>query len=74
MVYLAWIAVLLTPYWLGPIVVWLTQRVGARPGFEPFVAARHLVPPDVAVSLRQACDALARKGSTSSRTCSRAAT
>src|SRR5690348_5896299 len=62
MVYLAWIAVLLTPYWLGPIVVWLTQRVGSRPRFEPFVAGRHVVPPDVAVSLRQACDAFAAEG------------
>ena len=62
MVYLAWIAVLLTPYWLGPIVVWLTQRVGSRPRFERFVVGRHVVPPDVAVSLRQACDAFAAEG------------
>jgi Domain of unknown function (DUF4253) len=62
MLYVAWIAVLLAPYWLGPIVVWLTQRVGARPAFEPFVPGRDVVPADVALSLRQMCDALAGEG------------
>ncbi|HET7296978.1 MAG TPA: DUF4253 domain-containing protein [Gemmatimonadales bacterium] len=54
--------VLFAPYWLGPIVVWLTQRAGARPLFEPFVPARHQVPPDVAAALTQTCDALGREG------------
>ncbi|HKW39691.1 MAG TPA: DUF4253 domain-containing protein [Gemmatimonadales bacterium] len=62
MVYLVWLAILLAPYWLGPIVVWLTQRVGARPAFEPLVPGRHVVPPDVAQTLRQMCDALAGEG------------
>jgi hypothetical protein len=62
MVYLAWIAVLLTPYWLGPIVVWLTQKAGARPVFEPFTPGRHSVPEDVTAAFRQTCDALTTEG------------
>jgi Domain of unknown function (DUF4253) len=61
-IYLVWLAVLLVPYWLGPLVVWLTQRIGARPVFEPFDSRRHVVPPDVAQALRQTCDALAGEG------------
>lgn len=56
------VPVLLAPYWLGPIVVWLTRRAGARPQFEPFVPARHQVPPDVAAVLQESCDALAGEG------------
>ncbi len=59
MSYWFWLPVLLAPYWLGPIVVWLTQRVGARPQFEPFAPARHPVPADVAAALRLTCEALA---------------
>ena len=59
---LFWLFVLLAPYWLGPIIVWLTQQVGARPRFEPFAPGRHAVPPDVALSLRQTCDALVKEG------------
>ncbi len=62
MVYLPWLVILLVPYWLGPIVVWLTQRVGARPVFEPFTPGRHPVPEDVAAAFRQTCDALTTEG------------
>jgi hypothetical protein len=62
MAYLAWLAILLTPYWLGPIVVWLTQKIGTRPVLEPFTPGRHVVPDDVAASFRQTCDALATEG------------
>ena len=62
MVYLAGLVVLLTPYWLGPIVVWLTQKAGARPAFEPFTPGRHSVPEDVAVAFRRTCDALSTEG------------
>ena len=62
MVYLTWLVILLIPYWLGPIIVWLTQKVGARPVFEPFAPGRHVVPEDVAASFRQTCDALATEG------------
>jgi len=62
MVYLAWLVVLLLPYWLGPIVVWLTQKAGARPVFEPFTPGRHSVPEDVAAAFRQTCEALATEG------------
>jgi hypothetical protein len=62
MVYLAWLAILLIPYWLWPIVVWLTQKAGARPVFEPFTPGRHSVPEDVAAAFRQTCDALTTEG------------
>jgi Domain of unknown function (DUF4253) len=63
MVYLPWLLlVLLAPYWLGPIVVWLTQKAGAHPVFEPFSPGRHSVPEDVAAAFRQTCDALATEG------------
>jgi hypothetical protein len=56
------VAVALIPYWLGPILVWLTRRAGTRPTFEPFIPGRHPVPDDVAEWVRQACDALATEG------------
>jgi len=62
MVYLAWLLILLIPYWLGPIVVWLTQKAGARPVVEPFTPSRHSVPEDVAAAFRQTCDALTTEG------------
>ena len=62
MVYLPWLVILLVPYWLGPIVVWLTQRVGARPVFEPFTPGRYPVPEDVAAAFRQTRDALTTEG------------
>ena len=63
MVCLPWLLLLLlAPYWLGPIVVWLNQKVGARPVFEPFTLGRHSVPEEVAAALRQTCDALTTEG------------
>jgi len=62
MVYLAWLVILFIPYWLGPMIVWLTQKAGARPAFEPFTPGRHSVPEDVAASLRQTCDTLGIEG------------
>jgi len=63
MIYLPWLLLLLlVPYWLGPIVVWLTQKAGARPVFEPFTPGRHSVPEDVAAAFRQTCDALTTEG------------
>src|SRR5205823_3862566 len=62
MVYLPWLVILLIPYGLGPIIVWLTQKARARPVFERFTPGRHLVPEDVAGSFRQTCDALATEG------------
>src|SRR3989449_807438 len=63
MVYLPWLLLpLLAPYWLGPIVVWLTQKVGVRPVFEPFTPGRHSVPADAAAAFRQTCDALSTEG------------
>ena len=43
MLYLTWLVILLIPYWLGPVIVWLTQKAGARPVFEPFTPGRHLL-------------------------------
>ena len=62
MLYLTWLVILLIPYWLGPVIVWLTQKAGARPVFEPFTPGRHLVPEDVAASFRQTCDGLTTEG------------
>jgi len=63
MVYVPWLLLLLlAPYWLGPIAVWLTQKVGAHPVFEPFTPGRHSVPEDVAAAFRQTCDALTTEG------------
>src|SRR2546430_10168881 len=62
MVYLPWLVILFIPYWLGPMIVWLTQKAGARPAFEPFTPGRHSVPEDVAASLRQTCDTLGIEG------------
>src|SRR5437773_10123273 len=62
MVYLVWLLILLLPSWLGPMIVWLTQKAGARPVFEPFTAGRHSVPEDVAASLQQTCDTLGIEG------------
>jgi uncharacterized protein DUF4253 len=57
-----WVALGLAPYWLGPILVWLTQKAGAHPVFEPFAPGRHSVPEDVAAVFRQTCDALTTEG------------
>jgi len=62
MLYLAGVVILLIPYWLGPIVVWLTQKARADPVFEPFAPGRHSVPQDVAASFQQTCDALGIEG------------
>jgi len=62
MVYLPWLVILLIPYWLGPVIVWLTQKAGARPVFERFTPGRHLVPEDVAAYFRQTCDGLTTEG------------
>ena len=43
-------------------MVWLTQKAGARPVFEPFTPGRPAVPEDVAASFRQTCDALTTEG------------
>src|SRR5437667_7166287 len=55
MVYLASLVILLIPYWLGPIVVWLTQRAGAPSGLRAVHSGaargargrRRRVPPDL---------------------------
>ena len=48
--YLAGLVILLVPYWLGPIIVWLTQKARAEPVFEPFAPERHAVPEDITAS------------------------
>ena len=57
-----WLPVLLLPYWLGPIVVWLTQRWSVRPAFEPFDAARHPFDADLIAGFQQSRDALVADG------------
>jgi hypothetical protein len=62
LVYLAWLVILFIPYWLGPIIVWLTQKARADPVFEPFAPGRHSMAEHVAASFRQTCDALSTEG------------
>lgn len=57
-----WLPVLLLPYWLGPIVVWLTQRWSVHPDFEPFDAIRHRFDADLSTAFQQSRDALAADG------------
>lgn len=61
---LFWVPVLLLPYWLGPIVVWLNQKWSVHPDFEPFDATRHPLDEDVATAFRQTRDALVADGFT----------
>jgi len=60
--YLAGLVILLVPYWLGPIIAWLTQKARAEPVFEPFASERHAVPEDITASFRQTCEALTTEG------------
>lgn len=57
-----WLPVLLLPYWLGPIVVWLTQRWSVRPQLEPFDAVRHRFDADLMTGFEQSRDALVADG------------
>ena len=52
------------PYWLGPILVYATQRSSASPRFDPYNAARHVVPPTIIVALRESETALVAAGFT----------
>lgn len=61
-IYTLWLAILLSPYWLGPILVWATKRWSTRPVFEPFDPDRHGVPDDVATAFRATQGALAGTG------------
>ena len=53
-----WLPVLLLPYWLGPIVVWLTQRWSVRPDFERFDPIRHRFDADLITGFERSRDAL----------------
>ena len=57
-----WLALLLLPYWLGPIVVWMTQKWSVHPQFEPFDPTRHPFDQDLLTTLRQTREALVRDG------------
>ena len=57
-----WLPVLLLPYWLGPIVVWLTQRWSVRPDYEPFDPIRHRFDADLMTGFERSRDALMADG------------
>src|SRR5688500_2449293 len=50
------------PYWLGPILVYATQRSSASPRFDPYNPARHVVPQTTIVALRESETALLAAG------------
>jgi len=55
----------LLPYWLGPLVVYATQRSSASPTFDAYDPARHAVPPSVTIALKESSSALTAAGFTS---------
>lgn len=59
-----WVPVILLPYWLGPLVVWWTQRWSVHPHAEPFDPTRHPLDGDVATAFQQTRDALVADGFT----------
>ncbi len=50
---LALVALILTPFWLGPILIYRTQKQSASPSFEAFDPARHTVPDSIGVALAE---------------------
>jgi hypothetical protein len=50
------------PYWLGPILVYATNRSSASPRFDAYDPARHVVPPTTVVALRESETALLAAG------------
>jgi hypothetical protein len=57
-------ALLLAPYWLGPLAVRLATRHPAQPAFEPYDASRHRVPDWALAFADQMAAALGRVGFT----------
>jgi len=52
------------PYWLGPILVYATQRSSASPRFDVYDPVRHAVPPTIIVALRESETAILAAGFT----------
>lgn len=58
------VALVLTPFWLGPILIYRTQRQNAAPTFEKFDPQAHSVPESIAVALEESETALVASGFT----------
>ena len=56
------VALVLTPFWLGPMVIYQTQKQSAAPSFEPFNAELHTVPESIGVGLAESEAALIGTG------------
>src|SRR5688500_9470097 len=56
------VALLLLPYYLGPVLVHATQRSSADPKFEPYDPALHRVPDTIATGIREATESLRSVG------------
>ena len=59
---LAFMLVAATPYWLAPVRIHRRQRQRARPAFEPFDAAKHLIDQRLVGALQQNVASLEREG------------
>ena len=58
------VALVLAPFWLGPIVIYATQRQNASPSFEAFDPQRHTLPDSIAVAAGESETALLASGFT----------
>ena len=58
------VALVLTPFWLGPILIYLTQKQNASPSFETFDPQVHRVPESMAVALEASETVLLASGFT----------
>ena len=56
------VALLLLPYYLGPLLVHATQRASAEPKFEPYDPALHRAPDSIAAGIREATESLRSVG------------
>lgn len=55
------VGLLLLPYWLGPLVIYATQRSSASPTFDAYDPARHAVAPSITVAVKEATVPALRK-------------
>ena len=55
-------ALVLTPFWLGPVLIYFTQKQNASPSFETFDPQAHCVPESMAVAIGESESALLASG------------
>ena len=56
------LTLVLVPYWLGPVVVYLTQRSSAAPAFTVYDPTRQVVPESITVAFQEAERSLVEAG------------